>query len=98
MGLALLAGGFVAFVVDGTRSLAGGGLFVTTLASAFQTLAPGGFQTWRAAFLSHLPAFVWDPLLATLLLFPIGGALCGVGALLILLSHKQHAAIGYPPE
>ena len=33
MGLALLAGGFVALVVDGTRSLAGGSLYVTTLGS-----------------------------------------------------------------
>jgi len=98
MGLALLAGGFVALVVDGTRSLAGGSLYVTTLGSALQALWPGAYQALHSAALSRFPTFVWDPLLVHLLLTPVGVALCGLGAAFIVLSHKQHALVGYPPE
>ena len=98
MGLALLAGGFVALVVDGTRSLAGGSLYVTTLGSVLQTLWPVAFPALRSEILSRLPTFVWDPLLAFLLLTPVGVALCGLGAAFIVLSHKRHALVGYPPE
>ena len=98
MGLALLAGGFVALVVDGTRSLAGGSLYVTTLGSALQASWPVAYQALRSAVLSRLPTFVWDPLLALLLTTPVGVALCGLGAAFIVLSHKHHALVSYPPE
>jgi len=98
LGLVLLAGGFVALVVDGTRSLAGGNLHMTTLGSAVQALWPIAYRTLRATVLAHFPTFVWDPLLAMLLLTPISVALCAVGALFILASHKHHAAVGYLPE
>ncbi len=98
MGLALLAGGFVSLVVDGARSLAGGSLYVTTLASVLQALWPVAFQALRSAVLSRLPTFVWDPLLVFLLMTPVGVALCGLGAAFIVLSHKHRALVGYPPE
>jgi len=98
MGLALLAGGFVALVVDGTRSLAGGSFYVTTLGSVLQALGPAAFQALRSAVLSRLPTFVWDPLLVFLLMTPVGVALCGLGAAFIVLSHKHHALVGYPPD
>jgi hypothetical protein len=97
-GLALLAGGFVALVVDGTRSLAGGSFYVTTLGSVLQALGPAAFQALRSAVLSRLPTFVWDPLLVFLLMTPVGVALCGLGAAFIVLSHKHHALVGYPPD
>ena len=98
MGLALLAGGFVALVVDGARSLAGGSLYVTTLGSVLQALWPVAFQALRSALVSRLPTFVWDPLLVFLLMTPVGVALCGLGAAFIVLSHRHHALVGYPPE
>ena len=98
MGLALLAGGFVALVVDGTRSLAGGRLYVTTLGTALQALSPVAFQALRSEVLSRLPTFVWDPLLVIVLMTPVGVALCGLGAAFIVLSHKHHALVAYPPE
>ena len=98
VGLALLAGGFVALVVDGTRSLGGGSLYLTSLGSILQALWPVAFQALRSAVLSRLPTFIWDPLLVLLLMTPVGVALCGVGAAFIVLSHKHHAIVGYPPE
>ena len=88
----------VALVVDGTRSLAGGSFYVTTLGSVLQALGPAAFQALRSAVLSRLPTFVWDPLLVFLLMTPVGVALCGLGAAFIVLSHKHHALVGYPPD
>jgi hypothetical protein len=98
IGLALLAGGFIDFVVDGTRSLAGSGLYVTTLGSVLQALSPVAFQALRSSVISRMPTFVWDPLLVFLLMTPVGVALCGLGAAFIVLSHKHHALGGYAPE
>jgi hypothetical protein len=95
LGLLLLAGGFVALIVDGTRSLAGGRLLVTTLRKGAAELFPLAYQALQSAVEQHLSAFLWDPVIATLLLTPISLAFGGVGALLIVLSHKQHEAIGY---
>ena len=99
MGLALLAGGFVALVVDGARSLAGGSLYVTTLADrSCRRYGRSLFRRCARRSLSRLPTFVWDPLLVFLLMTPVGVALCGLGAAFIVLSHKHHALVGYPPE
>lgn len=95
LGLLLLAGGFVALIVDGTRSLAGGRLLVTTLGKGASDLFPAAYRALQATVEGNLPDFIWDPLITTLLLTPISIAFCGVGASLIVLSHKQHEAIGY---
>jgi hypothetical protein len=95
MGLLLLAGGFVALIVDGTRSLAGGSLNVTSMAGALQGTAPLLYRSLQAAVQGNFPDFVWDRLLAFLVLVPLSAALGGLGALLIVLSHKQEATLGY---
>jgi hypothetical protein len=95
LGLLLLAGGFISLIVDGTASFAGGSLFVTTLATSLQTLAPATFEALRVATLAHLPAYCWDAIQAFLGYTPVSLALCAVGALLILVSHKRRVTIGY---
>ncbi len=94
IGLLLLAGGFVALVVDGTRSLAGGTLLVTTLARGARQFFPAGFLELQRS-VEHVSAFLWDPIVATLLLTPVSVAFCGMGALLILLSQRRRESFGY---
>ncbi len=89
-----LASGLVALIVDGTRSLAGGSLYVTTLASALQALKPLALEELQTTFGVHFAAaFAY-----ALMLVPVSLALCGVGALLFVISHKPRATIGYLPE
>jgi hypothetical protein len=95
LGLLLLAGGFIALIVDGTRSLAAGRLLVTTLNKGASDLFPAAYRALQAAIESNLAPFIWDPFIVTLLLAPISLAFGGLGALLIVLSHKQHEAFGY---
>ncbi|MEF3365894.1 hypothetical protein V3H18_05030 [Methylocystis sp. 9N] len=94
IGLLLLAGGFIALIVDGTRSIAGGQLMVTTLRRGASALFPALFQSFQAS-VENLSAFLWDPVVSTLMLAPVCVALGGVGALLILVSHRESAPVGY---
>jgi len=94
-GLLLLAGGFVALIIDGTRSLAGGGLILTTLDRGASDLFPSVYRAAEQAIESNVAAFLWDPVLTTLLLFPASLALCALGAGMIIVSHKPHSRLGY---
>lgn len=94
IGLLLLAGGFIALIVDGTRSIAGGRLLVTSLSKGASETLPGLYQALQAAIVEK-SAFLWDPVVSTLLLLPVSVAFGGIGALLIVFSHKQDAAARY---
>ena len=94
IGLLLLAGGFIALIVDGTRSIAAGRLMVTSLSKGTAALFPGLYQALQAN-IENLSAFLWDPVMTTLMLAPVSVAFGGVGALLILLSHRRTAPLYY---
>ncbi|HTO79106.1 MAG TPA: hypothetical protein VMJ31_04945 [Methylocystis sp.] len=98
IGLLVLAGGFIALIVDGTRSLAGNSLYVTSIDAALQTMAPAAYQSSEKWVLAHLPHFVWDPLLVHLFRLPLSGALLAFGGLCVLLTHKALEEFGYPAE
>ena len=98
IGLLLLAGGFIALIVDGTRSLAASSLYVTSIDAALQTLAPAVYQSLEKSVLAHLPHFVWDPALVHLLRVPLSGAMLAVGGLCVLLTHRAPEEFGYPAE
>lgn len=88
LGLLLLAGGFIALIVDGTRSIAGGALMVTTLRRGASETFPALYESLRAG-LEAKSAFLWDPVATTLMLLPVSVAFGGLGALMILFSHKR---------
>jgi hypothetical protein len=98
IGLLLLAGGFIALIVDGTRSLAGSSLYVTSIDAALQAIAPAAYQSLEKSVLAHLPQFVWDPLLIHLLRVPLSGAMLAFGGLFVLSTHKAPQEFGYPAE
>jgi hypothetical protein len=91
-GLLLLAGGFAALIVDGTRSLAGDELRVIPLGAAAAELFPAQMRVWQAAMDGQL----WRPAVAALLLAPLSLTLTGLGALLIISSRKRRRPIDYP--
>jgi hypothetical protein len=91
-GLLLLAGGFAALIVDGTRSLAGGDLRVVPLGAAAVELFPVQMRAWQASADGQM----WRPVLSALLLAPLSLTLTGLGALLIAASRKRRRPIDYP--
>ncbi len=94
IGLLLLAGGFIALIVDGTRSIAGGRLLVTTLQKGFGDTLPSLYGALQSS-VEAKSAFLWDPVLTTMMLAPVSVALGGLGALLIISSHRQESANRY---
>lgn len=94
LGLILLAGGFAALIVDGTRSLAGGELRVTPLSKSAHDLFPLKMQALQLTIEQHVP-HLWDPVIATLLLAPLSLTLTGLGALFIALSQKSRRPSDY---
>lgn len=94
-GLVLLAGGFAALIIDGTRSLAGGDLRVIPLGSAAADLFPLQMKAWQAALDRQLPHLA-GPVVALLLMAPLSLTLTGLGALLIAASRKRRRPIDYP--
>ncbi|ATQ68726.1 MULTISPECIES: hypothetical protein [Methylosinus] len=91
-GLLLLAGGFAALIVDGTRSLAGGDLRIVPLGVATIELFPLQTKAWQAAAERSL----WGPLFELLLRAPLSLTLTGLGALLIAASRKRRRPIDFP--
>jgi len=94
IGLLLLAGGFIALIVDGTRSIAAGSLMVTSISRGTASVFPGLYQSMQAS-VEHVSAYLWDPVLTTLMTAPVSVAFGGVGALLILLSHRRQTPLYY---
>jgi hypothetical protein len=94
LGLLLLAGGFIALVVDGTRSIAGGTLAVTSLHRGLSELEPALFESLRVS-LTEKSEWLWDPVATNLLTLPVSFAFLGLGALLILLSARQETQRRY---
>lgn len=95
LGLLLLASGFVALIVDGSRSLAGGGLYLTSLRRGAAELAPAAYQALQVAVEQRFSPLLWDPVLTTVMLAPISVAFGALGAALIVLSHKEHEEPGH---
>jgi hypothetical protein len=88
IGLLLLAGGFIALIVDGTRSLAGGELLVTTLRRGLSEAAPALYKSIVAEMAAKS---VLDLTMTPLMTLPISLTLGALGALLIVFSHKREA-------
>lgn len=84
LGFWIFAGGFVALVVDGTRSIAASDLVVTPARTAWTSLSPGTFEATRAA-ISRVGGWLWPDLVAPLLDLPLFVLLAGLGLLLIAI-------------
>jgi hypothetical protein len=94
VGFLLLAGAFAALVIDGTRSIAGGMLSLTPLGKTIAWLAPEKFERLQPA-IDHLNPFLWDPVMVRLLLLPTWLVIGILGTLIMALSQKPRAKIGY---
>lgn len=80
LGVWMLAGAFLALIVDGVRWLANG-TFAPTSAGAFWFwVSPGGINTAQAAVERHAFPILWDPIMIAILQLPVWavGAVLGI--------------------
>lgn len=91
IGLWLLAGGFVALVLDGVRSIASSRLVLTPFGATWSTLNEATltrFQSWIDA---TFPAWVWPTLVEPALTAPLFAVLGGCGIVLMFLGRRRRA-------
>ena len=94
VGLLLLAGAFVALVVDGTRSVAAGTVAIVPFGRTSSAMFPDAFAKLHQAVQTHLPV-LWDPVLVTLFLLPTWLVLGALGMMIFGLTRRRAAKIGY---
>ena len=86
----LLATAFIALIVDGTRSIAGGRLAVTSLQNGLSELFPAFYGGLRAS-VSGRAQWLWDPLMTGLMTLPVSLSLACLAALMLLISARREA-------
>ena len=94
IGLLLLAGAFVALVVDGTRSLGAGTVAIVPFGRTSSAMFPDAFAKLHQAVQTHVP-LLWDPVLVTLFLLPTWLILGGFGIMVFASTRRRAAKIGY---
>lgn len=95
IGLVLAAGAFVAFVIDGARSIADSTLQTRVLGGVWVALDPAGYAAARAGVERDLSGALWEfgvmPVLAT----PLFVALMILAALFLFIGRRPRSRIGY---
>ncbi len=95
IGLWLLAGAFVALVIDGTRSITAGRIVLMPLAEAWVALHPSSIEWLRTTFERDLPAWLWDNVMVYALFAPMWAVLGLLGIILVLIGRRPAKPIGY---
>jgi hypothetical protein len=93
-GLFLLAGGFVALVYDGTKTIAGNAIYVTRLSDTWNAVHSTSLQALEAMIKRH-GEWLWNPVMLYVLPAPAWLVLAILGAVLIVIGRKKKALIGY---
>ena len=95
LGLWILAAGFVFFVYDGTKSIAGNAFYTTKLSETWNAVHSTSLQQLQPLIERHVGVWLWDPVVAAVLTAPTWLVFGVVGALLIVLGRKKKPLIGY---
>jgi hypothetical protein len=94
LGLLVLAGGFVALVIDGTRTIASNQIRITPLRDHWIEWHAPSLQMLQTNVERYVP-WLWDPLIVSILGAPTFAVLGVVGAFLLLIGRKKRRLIGY---
>jgi len=94
VGVWVLAAGFVFVIYDGTKSIADRSFYFTTVENIWAWVHQDSLQALRPAIEPHA-AFLWDPVMLTLLAAPASLALGVSGAIMIIAGRKKKPLIGY---
>lgn len=90
LGLWCLLLAMIALVVDGTKSLGGGGAWIITpLGDEWARLSPASLEAAKTAVVQHTTPALWDPVIVTLLQAPAWFIFGALGLMLYWLGHKR---------
>ena len=95
IGLICLAAGFILLIYDGTKSIAGNRLFLTSVRTLWELVNAGSLAKLEPAIRPYAGGYLWDPVLVTVLAAPSWGLLGFFGILFLVLGRKKKPLIGY---
>ena len=95
VGVLILAGGFVTFIYDGTKSIAGGAMVFTPVGQIWNNVHATSLQLLQPAVERHVAVWLWDPVILSVLTAPAWVVLGVLGCILMLIGRKKKKLIGY---
>jgi hypothetical protein len=95
IGLICLAVAFILLIYDGTKSIAGNRLFLTSVRSLWELINAASLAKLEPTIQSYVGGYLWDPIMVSLLASPSWGVLGVLGILFLLLGRKKKPLIGY---
>jgi len=95
IGLICLAAGFILLIYDGTKSIAGNALFLTSVRTLWELINASSLAKLEPMIRNYAGGYLWDPLTVAILAAPSWSLLGIFGILFLLLGRKKKPLIGY---
>lgn len=95
LGLIGLASAFVLVIYDGTKSIAGNRLFLTSVGDLWTLLNAKGFAAMKPLLSPYAGGVLWDPVAVTFLSWPSWAVIGVLSILFMLLGRPRKPLIGY---
>jgi hypothetical protein len=95
IGLLLAAGAFVAFVIDGARSIADNAVQTEPVGAVWVAVHEPSFTAAQAAVQRDFSPVLWDRLVQPFLMLPFFVVLVLLAAVFLILGRRPRSRIGY---
>jgi hypothetical protein len=95
IGVLCLAAAFILVIYDGTKSIAGSSLSLTSVQALWELINAGSLAQLKPQIQSYANGILWDPLMLALLAAPSWSVLGILGIIFVLLGRKKKPLIGY---
>lgn len=95
LGLVFLAAGFIFAIYDGTKSIADKTFHITKLGQTWSDIHQNSLLALKPLIEQKVGAWLWNPVMQTILEQPTWVILGILGMILILLGRKKKPLIGY---
>jgi len=95
LGLLCLAAAFILVIYDGTKSIAGNDLFLTSVQTLWELINAGSLARLKPLLTPYAGGLLWDPVMLAILAAPAWSVLGLIGIVFILLGRRRKPLIGY---
>jgi hypothetical protein len=95
LGLFCLAAAFILVIYDGTKSIAGNQLYLTSVGTIWGLIHAGSLAMLKPLISPYAGGILWDPVALSVLAGPAWAEFGILGVLFILMGRRKKPLIGY---
>jgi hypothetical protein len=95
LGLICLAVAFILVIYDGTKSIAGNNVYLTSVRALWELINAASLAKLKPLLLPYAGGVLWDPGMVSFLAAPSWAVLGILGILFIVLGRRRKPLIGY---